>query len=143
MVSIGELIVLFVVTYMCFLAQPRVFYALSMHDLLPRRFRDLDEHGTPWFATLWTGLLLVACGALLPFSTLANAISGGVCVAFNLVNCSLIVMRGGRVALVAFNLFSFLAAVLLQHGGQGLLAWSRIASLACSIVTLLALVTAQ
>eukprot|EP00439_Symbiodinium_sp_Y106_P032631 s3643_g3.t3 len=148
MVSIGELIVLFVVTYMCFLAQPRVFYALSMHDLLPRRFRDLDEHGTPWFATLWTGLLLIACGALLPFSTLANAISGGVCVAFNLVNCSLIVLRrGGQaanrqlgVALVAFNLFSFLAAVLLQHGGNGLLAWSRIASLACSIATLLALV---
>ncbi|CAE7036904.1 CAT1 [Symbiodinium sp. CCMP2592] len=148
MVSIGELIVLFVVTYMCFLAQPRVFYALSMHDLLPRRFRDLDEHGTPWFATLWTGLLLIACGALLPFSTLANAISGGVCVAFNLVNCSLIVLRrGGRAAnrqlgaaLVAFNLFSFLAAVLLQHGGNGLLAWSRIASLACCIATLLALV---
>ena len=67
-----------------------------------------------------------------------------------------------EVALVAFNLFSFLAAVLLQrcprrsnnarsrepstclrHGGQGLLAWSRIASVACSIVTLLALVAAQ
>lgn len=30
--------------------------------------------------------------------------------------------------------------MLLQHGGQGLLAWSRIASVACSIVTLLALV---
>ncbi|CAE7253861.1 mtrA [Symbiodinium natans] len=150
LVSIGQLLVLFVVTYMCFLAQPRVFYALSKHDLLPRRFSELDEHGAPWFATLWTGLLLITCGALLPFSTLANAISGGVCVAFNLVNCSLIVLRRrgprlGRagchadqlgVSLLAFNLFSFLTAVLLHYAQAG----TRIASLACFVVALTALV---
>ena len=114
----------------CFLAQPRVFYALSMHDLLPRRLGCNIGHrgGGPlqepvgagfviWTSTalhglrhsgaslspeMWrafgslflierTGLLLIACGALLPFSTLANAISGGVCAATSvLAHCSLL-----------------------------------------------------
>ncbi|CAJ1335959.1 unnamed protein product [Effrenium voratum] len=76
-VQLGQLVVLFVVTYMCFLAQPRVFFALARDGLLPCRFAELNEAGEPWFATLMTGVLVVACGALLPFSTLANAISGG------------------------------------------------------------------
>jgi len=92
-VSIGELVVLFVVTYMCFLAQPRVFYALAKDGLMPRALLDLDSHGNPRFAIYATGILLILCGALLPFDVLANAISGGVLVAFNLVNCSLVVLR--------------------------------------------------
>jgi len=120
-VQLGQLVVLFVVTYMCFLAQPRVFYALARDGLLPKKFADLDAHGEPWFATLMTGLLLTACGALLPFDILVNAISGGVCVNFNLVNCSLLMLRGenhrGRlgVSLAAFNVFALTTALLLPQ----------------------------
>eukprot|EP00434_Breviolum_minutum_P034960 symbB.v1.2.030943.t1/scaffold3458.1/size56325/3 len=120
-VQLGQLVVLFVVTYMCFLAQPRVFYALARDGLLPKKFADLDAHGEPWFATLMTGLLLTACGALLPFDILVNAISGGVCVNFNLVNCSLLMLRGENhrgklgVSLAAFNVFALTTALLVRQ----------------------------
>jgi len=92
-VSVGELLVLFVVIYNCFLAQPRVFYALAKDGLLPKSFLAVDSRGNLSFATYATGLLLILLGALLPFDLLANAISGGVLVAFTLVNCCVIVLR--------------------------------------------------
>lgn len=126
-VSLGELIVLFVVTYMCFLAQPRVFYALAKDGLLPAKFLEVNAQGVPCFATIVTGVLLTVCGALLPFGRLANAISGGVCVAFNLVNCCVIVLRLGgshrpgsglQVALAVFVFSSGLAALLCRNAGS-------------------------
>merc|ERR1711972_164002 len=78
---------------MCFMAQPRVFYAVAKDGLMPRRFLSVDERGNPRCATIVTGILLIACGALLPFDALANAISGGVLVAFTLVNCCVITLR--------------------------------------------------
>lgn len=92
-VSVGELLVLFVVTYMCFLAQPRIFYALAKDGLMPASLRSVDESGRPLRATYVTGVILILCGALLPFDLLANAISGGVLVAFDLVNCCLLILR--------------------------------------------------
>eukprot|EP00913_Durusdinium_trenchii_P030948 g28986.t1 len=95
-VQLGQLVVLFVVTYMCFLAQPRVFYALARDGLLPQKFAELNDANEPWFATLMTGFLVIICGTFLPFDTLANAISGGVCVNFNLVNCCVVMIHGGQ-----------------------------------------------
>merc|ERR1712194_644748 len=74
-------------------AQPRVFYALAKDGILPRKFLDVDSVGSPRFGTYATGMLLILCGTLLPFELLANAISGGVLVAFSLVNCSVIMLR--------------------------------------------------
>mmetsp|Transcript_70144 Transcript_70144/g.195139 ORF Transcript_70144/g.195139 Transcript_70144/m.195139 type:complete len:540 (+) Transcript_70144:48-1667(+) len=136
-VAIGQLVVLFVVTYMCFMAQPRVFYALAKDGLLPKRFLEVDAQGNLRFASLATGVLLIACGAVLPFDTLANAISGGVLVVFTLANCCVIMLRSksahsgafvgnrsGRsagVLLSSFVLLCTVAAFLVQHsqGGVG------------------------
>jgi len=131
-VAFGELIVLFIVTYMCTLAQPRVFYALAKDGLLPQRFLDTDSSGSPRFATYATGLLLMICGALLPFDLLSNAISGGVLLAFTLVNCCCIMIRyesgDGNVgvsslgrrnflgpSLGCFSFFSTVSAFCFQH----------------------------
>ncbi|CAJ1452184.1 unnamed protein product [Effrenium voratum] len=144
-VQLGQLVVLFVVTYMCFLAQPRVFFALARDGLLPCRFAELNEAGEPWFATLMTGVLVVACGALLPFSTLANAISGGVCVNFNLVNCCMVVLRGGGQScrlggsLFGFNGFCLLTALLLRQVlGEDVEGMAHVWALAAASVAALA-----
>eukprot|EP00435_Cladocopium_sp_Y103_P065868 s1551_g27.t3 len=141
-VQLGQLVVLFVVTYMCFLAQPRVFYVLARDGLLPKKFADLDAKGEPWFATLMTGLLVTACGALLPFDTLANAISGGVCVNFNLVNCSVLMLRGENrtrmgVSLASFNGFALAAALLLRQvlkNAHSFLLWLLFAASALALI---------
>ncbi|CAE8732576.1 unnamed protein product [Polarella glacialis] len=160
-VSVGELLVLFVVTYMCFLAQPRVFYALAKDGLLPARFLEVDHTGAPRFATQATGLLLMICGALLPFDALANMISGGVCVAFNLVNCCVIVLRqegdgsrpqgplGGSfstgTALGYFVLGSACAFIFLRHAqgselSAGVGTMLNVLAALCALVALLALI---
>lgn len=159
-VSVGELIVLFVVTYMCFLAQPRVFYALAKDGLMPSAFLDLDGSGNPRFSVYATGVLLILCGALLPFDLLANAISGGVLVAFNLVNCCTILLRhrdasggggtdargllqggGGRAgaepvggALATYVVFSAVAAIAAAHS-QG--AWPGVTAAALALLVAL------
>lgn len=146
-VQLGQLVVLFVVTYMCFLAQPRVFYALARDGLLPQKFAELNDANEPWFATLMTGFLVIICGTFLPFDTLANAISGGVCVNFNLVNCCVVMIHGGQdgdnpsrrlgASLASFNLFSLVESLLLRqllHGEQSSALWTIAAAVALALL---------
>ena len=52
---------------------------LALPSLGLTRLKAIQSNGRSTWSKLRTGLLVTACGALLPFDTLANAISGGVC----------------------------------------------------------------
>lgn len=95
-VSTGEVLTMPITSFIGFLAQPRVQYAMAKDGLLPQVFARVDANGNLFHGTLLCGLAIVTIAVFVPFRVLWNFISLGILVAFNLTNSSLLFVRVSR-----------------------------------------------
>lgn len=95
-VSTGEVMTMPITSFIGFLAQPRVQYAMAKDGLLPQVFARVDANGNLFHGTLLCGLAIVTIAVFVPFRVLWNFISLGILVAFNLTNSSLLFVRASR-----------------------------------------------
>jgi APA family basic amino acid/polyamine antiporter len=95
-VSTGEVMTMPITSFIGFLAQPRVQYAMAKDGLLPQVFARVDSNGNLFHGTLLCGLAIVTIAVFVPFHVLWNFISLGILVAFNLTNSSLLFVRAPR-----------------------------------------------
>ena len=67
---------------------------MANDGLFPSIFAKIDDkRGTPYVATLTTGIICATCAALLPIDLLGNLTSIGTLFAFFMVSISVIVLR--------------------------------------------------
>ncbi|GMF58407.1 unnamed protein product [Phytophthora fragariaefolia] len=92
-VASGEVLTMPITSFIGFLAQPRVQYAMAKDGLLPAVFAQLDSNGNLFRGTLLCGIGVTALAVFVPFHVLWNFISLGILVAFNLTNSSLLFVR--------------------------------------------------
>ncbi|EGZ27100.1 hypothetical protein PHYSODRAFT_473505 [Phytophthora sojae] len=92
-VRAGETCTMPVVVLVCFLAQPRLNYALSCDGLMPRIFSKVDEHGNLFANTLISGAFFTAVAFVVPFDTLWDIVSFGMLLSFNMSMASLLMVR--------------------------------------------------
>ncbi|TYZ67575.1 hypothetical protein PybrP1_010807 [[Pythium] brassicae (nom. inval.)] len=95
-VTTGEVLTMPITTFIGFLAQPRVQYAMAADGLLPAVFARVDAHGNLFQGTLLCGVAATAVAVFVPFHVLWNFISLGILVAFNLTNASLLLVRAAE-----------------------------------------------
>jgi basic amino acid/polyamine antiporter, APA family len=84
-IKLGALAGLTSVILVMMMGQTRVFYAMSKDGLLPWFGAVHKEHGTPYIATILTGIFVAACGGLMPMSLVGELVSIGTLLAFVLV----------------------------------------------------------
>ena len=132
--AFGEVFTLPLVVLVSLIAQPRVFFAMSVDGLMPRVFKEVDYSGGGTEGNLTRGILI--CGvvmtiiaAFVPFALLNDMISAGVMVSFSLTDSSLLLLRrscppaqnpnylGFLVA--SINGASFVGSYAFMHGGVG------------------------
>lgn len=92
-VRAGETCTMPVVVLVCFLAQPRLNYALSCDGLMPRIFSKVDEKGNLFENTLISGAFFTAVAFVVPFDTLWDIVSFGMLLSFNMSMASLLMVR--------------------------------------------------
>jgi APA family basic amino acid/polyamine antiporter len=92
-VAIGEIITLPLVALVSFLAQPRLFFAMSQDGQLPEKFSRLDSKGNLKDGIVLSGVACTVIALFVPFQYLDELISTGVLLSFNLTNASLIILR--------------------------------------------------
>lgn len=95
-VTTGEVFTMPITTFIGFLAQPRVQYAMAKDGLLPSIFARVDKNGNLFHGTLICGVAITTIAVFVPFHILWNFISLGILVAFNLTNSSLLLVRGAQ-----------------------------------------------
>lgn len=95
-VTTGEVFTMPITTFIGFLAQPRVLFAMAKDGLLPSIFARVDKNGNLFHGTLICGMAITIIAVLVPFHILWNFISLGILVAFNLTNSSLLLVRGAQ-----------------------------------------------
>lgn len=95
-VSTGEVVTMPITTFIGFLAQPRVQYAMAKDGLLPGVFARVDANGNLFHGTLICGVAITLIAVFVPFHILWNFISLGILVAFNLTNSSLLLVRATK-----------------------------------------------
>ncbi|RLN47801.1 hypothetical protein BBJ28_00023131, partial [Nothophytophthora sp. Chile5] len=89
----GEVLTMPITSFIGFLAQPRVQYAMAKDGLLPAVFAKVDANGNLFHGTLICGVAVTILAVFVPFHVLWNFISLGILVAFNLTNSSLLFVR--------------------------------------------------
>ncbi|CEG47728.1 amino acid-polyamine-organocation family [Plasmopara halstedii] len=94
-VATGEVLTMPITSFIAFLAQPRVQYAMAKDGLLPSIFARVDSAGNVIHGTLLSGIGVTFLAVFVPFHVLWNFISLGILVAFNLTNSSLLFLRLG------------------------------------------------
>lgn len=92
-VRAGETCTMPVVVLVCFMAQPRLNYALSCDGLMPRIFSKVDEKGNLFENTLISGAFFTAVAFVVPFDTLWDIVSFGMLLSFNMSMASLLIVR--------------------------------------------------
>lgn len=119
----GETVTMPVVVLVCFLAQPRVNYALACDGLMPKIFAKVDDNGSLFANTLLTGILFTIVAFVVPFDTLWDIISFGSLLSFNMSNAALMIVRTQKMSpmlapkmVSCIAVFAFLAAFLYQIG---------------------------
>ncbi|MEM4729404.1 MAG: amino acid permease [Thermoplasmata archaeon] len=96
-VSAGAIAGITSVLLVSLLAQPRIFFSLSRDGLLPKVVaRVHPRFGTPYVATLVTGVAVAICAGILPIETAAELTNIGTLFAFFLVSVGIIVLRRVR-----------------------------------------------
>ncbi|KAL4158910.1 hypothetical protein PRNP1_004684 [Phytophthora ramorum] len=97
-VASGEVLTMPITSFIGFMAQPRVQYAMAKDGLLPAAFAQVDANGNPFRGTLLCGIGVTVLAVFVPFHILWNFISLGILVAFNLTNSSLLFVRASSKA---------------------------------------------
>ncbi|ETO75231.1 hypothetical protein F444_09143 [Phytophthora nicotianae P1976] len=92
-VATGEVLTMPITSFIGFMAQPRVQYAMAKDGLLPAAFAEVDSKGNLFRGTLLCGIGVTLLAICVPFHVLWNFISLGILVAFNLTNSSLLLVR--------------------------------------------------
>lgn len=76
------------------MGQPRIFFSMSKDGLLPPAFASVHPRfQTPHVTTLFTGLLAVIIGGLLPIDFIGEMVSIGALLAFAMVSAGVLVLR--------------------------------------------------
>jgi APA family basic amino acid/polyamine antiporter len=84
-IKLGAISGLTSVILVMMLGQTRIFYAMSKDGLLPWFGNAHPKFGTPYVATVVTGLFVALCGGLMPMSLVGELVSIGTLLAFVLV----------------------------------------------------------
>ncbi|EGF80199.1 hypothetical protein BATDEDRAFT_11387 [Batrachochytrium dendrobatidis JAM81] len=93
-VSFGVICGLTSVMLVSMLGQPRIFYSMAYDGLLPEVFSRMHaKTGTPYVATIVSGVVCALLAGLLPVDLLGNLTSVGTLSAFFLVSVSTLVLR--------------------------------------------------
>jgi len=94
LVSFGALTALTSVLLNGMIGQPRIFQAMAADGLLPSAFQKVHPNfGTPYFATVFSGIVCGALSAFLPVDVLGNLTSVGGLFVYCLVSLSVPVLR--------------------------------------------------
>ena len=97
LVNIGAIAGLASVVLVMLMGQPRIFYAMSRDGLLPPVFgRVHKSFGTPWIATIITGVVAAAIAGIFPIALLGELVSIGTLLAFVIVCGGILVLRSRR-----------------------------------------------
>lgn len=97
LVSLGAIAGLTSVILVLLVAQPRVFFAMAQHRILPAAFAAVHPRfRTPHVSTIITGSVAAALASLFPIDFLAELVSSGTLLAFMMVSVSVIVLRRTR-----------------------------------------------
>ena len=97
LVNIGAIAGLASVVLVMLMGQPRIFYAMSRDGLLPPVFgRVHAKYGTPWIATIITGIVAALIAGLFPIALLGELVSIGTLLAFVIVCGGILVLRSKR-----------------------------------------------
>jgi basic amino acid/polyamine antiporter, APA family len=96
-VAYGALAGITSVILVLLMGQSRVFFAMSRDRLLPPVFSSVSERfGTPYRATMITGVVVAALAFFIPLKTLAELVNIGTLFAFVLVAIGVIFLRRSR-----------------------------------------------
>ena len=99
LIAAGGLAGMTSVLLVLFLSQARVFMAMSRDGLLPQIFGKIHERfGTPYVATLLTGLVICLTAALTPIDKLEEMVNIGTLLAFVMVCAAVFILRLQRPA---------------------------------------------
>ncbi len=99
LIAAGGLAGMTSVLLVLFLSQARVFMAMSRDGLLPRIFGKVHERfGTPYIATLVTGVVICLAAALTPIGKLEEMVNIGTLLAFVMVCAAVFILRYQRPA---------------------------------------------
>ncbi len=94
LVNIGAVTGLASVVLVMLMGQPRIFYAMSRDGLLPPVFGKIHaKYGTPWLATVITGVVAMGIAGLFPIALLGELVAIGTLLAFVIVCGGIIVLR--------------------------------------------------
>ncbi|MEO5799702.1 MAG: amino acid permease [Gemmatimonadales bacterium] len=97
LVNIGAIAGLASVVLVMLMGQPRVFYAMSRDGLLPKIFGQVHaKYGTPWIATIITGVIAAIVAGMFPIALLGELVSIGTLLAFVIVCAGIWVLRVKR-----------------------------------------------
>ncbi len=97
LVNIGAIAGLASVVLVMLMGQPRIFYAMSRDGLLPKVFGKVHhKFGTPWIATIITGVVAALIAGLFPIALLGELVSIGTLLAFVIVCGGILVLRHKR-----------------------------------------------
>ncbi len=92
--TLGAIAGLASVVLVMLMGQPRIFYAMSRDGLLPPLFgRVHPKFGTPWLATIVTGVVAAVVAGLFPIGLLGQLVSIGTLFAFVIVCAGILVLR--------------------------------------------------
>jgi len=92
--TLGAIAGLASVVLVMLMGQPRIFYAMSRDGLLPPLFgRVHPKFGTPWLATIVTGVIAAVVAGLFPIGLLGQLFSIGTLFAFVIVCAGILVLR--------------------------------------------------
>ena len=97
LVNVGAIAGLASVVLVMLMGQPRIFYAMSRDGLLPKVFGKVHpKYGTPWIATIITGVVAAAVAGMFPIALLGELVSIGTLLAFVIVCGGIWVLRVRR-----------------------------------------------
>jgi APA family basic amino acid/polyamine antiporter len=128
-IKLGALSGLTSVILVMMMGQTRIFYAMSKDGLLPWFGAVHKEHGTPYIATVLTGLFVAFCGGVMPMSLVGELVSIGTLLAFVLVSIGVPILRvtnpgverpfkvpGGMIGAWVVGLAGAAACVFVMYG---------------------------
>ncbi len=96
-VNIGAIAGLASVVLVMLMGQPRIFYAMSRDGLLPPLFGKVHhKFGTPWIATIITGVVAALIAGFFPIGLLGELVSIGTLLAFVIVCGGILMLRYQR-----------------------------------------------